>query len=104
MDWQFILENLRTEAIFSHLAGLDPLSLAYNPYVVIPFLFVLTILGFFKMIRTLATIFSAIALWFAMAYALPKDEIISLQDLGVFIAICIAILAVLIYVYLIRSD
>jgi hypothetical protein len=104
MDWQFIAEHLRTEAILSHLAGFDPLSLARDPYVAAPFLVVLAALFLFKMIRTAVTILSAVALWFAIAYALPKTEIISLKDLGAFIGVCIVILAVLIYVYLIRSD
>ncbi|MGQ9500264.1 MAG: hypothetical protein ACUVQ6_08005 [Dissulfurimicrobium sp.] len=104
MDWQFIAEHLRTEEILSHLAGLDPLSLASDFYVAAPFLIVMAVLVFFKMIRTAATILSVVALWFAIAYTLPKTEIISIKDLGVFIGVCTAILVVLIYVYLIRSD
>lgn len=104
MDWQSIAEHLRTEVILSHLAGFDPLGLARDPYVAVPFLIVMAALVFFKMIRTAATILSAVALWFAIVYALPKTEIISLKDLGAFIGVCTTILAVLIYVYLIRSD
>ncbi|MGB9713331.1 MAG: hypothetical protein ACP5J5_01360 [Dissulfurimicrobium sp.] len=104
MNWQLILENLRTEAIFSRLAGTDPLSLAHNPHIAIPFLVVLAVLALLKMVRTLVTVVSAAALWFAVVYTLPKGEGFSLKDLGVFISICIMILAFLIYVYLIRSD
>ncbi|MDA8162393.1 MAG: hypothetical protein M0022_05740 [Desulfobacteraceae bacterium] len=105
MDWQFIIENLKTGAILSRLNGMDPLALARNPYVSVPFFVVLAVLIFFKMVRTVATITSVTALWFAIVYALPRhaDGPI-LKDIGVFSGICIVIFAVLIYVYLIRSD
>lgn len=105
MNWQFIVENLKTETILSYFNGLDPLSLAYNPYVSVPFFIVLAILLFFKMVRTAATLTSAVALWFAISYTIPKGtDGPLLKDIGLFSGICIVIFAILIYVYLIRSD
>lgn len=104
MDLQTITEHLRTESIVAYLSRIDPLTLARDPYVAVSFLIVMVVLFSLKMLRTAVTILSVVAMWFGIAYAIPKTEIISLGDLGAFIGVCISVLAALVYVYLIRSD
>ncbi len=104
MDWQSLLEKLTTESILSYLADLDPLSLATNPFVVVPGLVFLAGLFFFRMLRTLVVVLGLFALWVGVAYMLPQETEICLQSIGGFVGICLAVAAVWIYFFFVRGD
>jgi hypothetical protein len=105
VNWEAIAEQLQTKNIVSHLTAVDPLSVATNPYIVVPVVALLGALAAMKMMRTLGTIVAVAILWCAVFYAFPQQgHEIELHNLGVFAGIALAAIALLIYVYLIRSD
>ncbi len=105
MDWQILLENLTTDAILSHLKGVDPVTVATNPYVAGCALLVILGLLFFRMIRTLAVLAGLFALWVAVAYAMPQNNTdVSLESIGIFAGICLGVVGCWIYIFFIRGD
>jgi hypothetical protein len=105
VNWEAIAEQLQTRNIISHLTGLDPLSVATNPYIMVIVVAAVGVLSALRMMRTLGTIVAAVILWCGVFYAFPHHgQEIELHNLGVFAGIALAAIALLIYVYFIRGD
>jgi hypothetical protein len=64
IDWAEIFEKLKAENIISYVSSLDIISLASNPYVIVPTILVLCLLIFFKFVRTLAVLVGTVAICF----------------------------------------
>jgi len=104
VDWKAFAENLRNESIISHLSAVDPLSLAGNLYVVASAIVVAGGLLCFRMVKTLATIVGACVIWVLMYYTLPHGgQELKVGDVALFAGVASGVVAVLIYVYLIRD-
>ncbi len=105
IDWAEIFEKLKTENIISYVSSFDLISLAGNPYVIVPAILVLCLLIFFKFIRTLAVLVGTVAICFALSYSLPKEnQELALGDIGVLGVTCFLVAGCWIYVFFIRSD
>ena len=105
IDWAEIVEKLKTENIISYVSSLDPISLAGNPYVIVPTILVLCLLIFFKFVRTLAILVGTVAICLALIYSLPKEgQEVILGDIAVLGVTCVSVAACWIYVFLIRSN
>ena len=105
IDWAEIFEKLKTENIISYVSSLDIISLASNPYVIVPTILVLCLLIFFKFVRTLAVLVGTVAICLALIYSLPKEgQEVIVWDIAVLGVTCFSVAACWIYVFLIRSD
>ena len=105
IDWAEIFEKLKAENIISYLSSLDIISLASNPYVIVPTILVLCLLIFFKFVRTLAVLVGTVAICLALIYSLPKEgQEVILGDIAVMGVTCVSVVACWIYIFLIRSD
>ena len=105
IDWAEIFEKLKTENIISYMSSLDPISLACNPFVIVPTILVLYLLVFFKFIRTLAVLVGTVAIFFALSFSLPgENQEVILGDIAVLGLTCVLIAACWIYVFFMRSD
>ncbi len=105
IDWAEIFEKLKTENIISCVSSLDIISLASNPYVIVPTILVLCLLIFFKFVRTLAVLVGTVAICLALIYSLPEEgQEVILRDIAVLGVTSFSVAACWIYVFLIRSD
>ncbi len=105
IDWAEIFEKLKTENIISYVSSLDLISLAGNPYVIVPVILVLCLLVFFKFVRTLAVLIGTVAICFALSYSLPgENQEVIVGDIAVLGAVCFSVAACWIYIFYIRSD
>jgi hypothetical protein len=104
-DWAEIIEKLKTENIISYLPNFDLISLARNPYVIVPAIFVLCLLIFFKFVRTSAVLVGTVAIWWAVSYSFPKgNQGIIVSDIVILSVTCFLVAACWIYIFFIRSD
>ncbi len=105
IDWAEFFEKLKTENIISYVSSFDPISLACNPYVIVPAILVLCLLVFFKFVRTLAVLVGTVAIFFALSYSLPEEnQEVIVGDIAVLGVTCFLVAACWIYVFFIRSD
>ncbi len=105
IDWAEFFEKLKTENIISYVSSFDLISLASNPYVIVPAILVLCLLVFFKFVRTLAVLVGTVAICFALSYSLPKEnQELDLGDIGVLGVTCFLVAGCWIYIFFIRSD
>jgi hypothetical protein len=104
-DWVKIIEKLKTENIISYLSDFDLISLARNPYVIVPAILVMCLLIFFKFVRTLAVLVGTVAIWWAVIYSFPeKNQELVVFDIAILVITCFLVAACWIYIFFIRSD
>lgn len=105
IDWAEFFEKLKTENIISYVSSFDLISLAGNPYVIVPAILVLCLLVFFKFVRTLAVLVGTVAICFALSYSFPEEnQEVILGDIAVLGVTCFSVAACWIYVFFIKSD
>ncbi len=106
IDWDTLAELVKTQNIVQHLTETDPISFLMQPLAILVEVIALCVMLFFGMVRTMAVICGAIAIWCAIAYTLPDTsaEYLSLKDLANFLAILMAVVVVWIYVFFVRNN
>ncbi len=106
IDWELVAEMAKTQNIVKYLSNLDPISFLLAPTSILVEVIAVCIMLFFGMVRTMAVIAGIIAIWCAIAYTLPDTtaETLSLSDLANFLAICMAVVVVWIYVFFVRNN
>jgi hypothetical protein len=106
IDWGQVAEAVKTEHIVHYLSGLDPIETLTRPVAIFIEVVAVCAMLFFNMVRTMAVVAGAIAIWCAIVYTLPDTgaEELSLSDLVNFLAILLAVVVVWVYVFFVREN
>lgn len=105
IDWQSILENLRSEHLIDFFMRRDPVELLTNPWVIVPGLCLLAALYFFKFRKAIAVIAGLCGMWAGFYYGMPYEgEPLDLHNVLVIGGAFICVAAFWIYIFLIRAD
>ena len=103
-NWEKLLEKVRTENIVQFMTGKDPVEVFKDPYFAGGAIVLCLLLYFFHFRKTLVLLLGLVALWYDFVHFMPKSEIFTLHELFSFTSICVAVLGIWIYFFLIRGD
>ncbi len=104
IQWESVIEALRSENIIKHLSGTDPLRLLSDPHYLIPFILIIAALFFFRFSKTLVFILGCMVFWYACVHQLPKNGELQLHNIAEFGITSVAVLGTWIYFFFIREG
>ena len=105
IDWQQILENLRSEHLIEFFMRRDPVEIFTNPWVIVPALCVVAALYFFKFRKLIAVLVGLCGMWAGFYYGMPyKGEALNLENVLVIGGTFVGVAAFWIYIFLIRGE
>lgn len=103
IDWNAVAENLKTENLIKGISNVDPVDFFSDPFVIIASIIAVAVMFFFKLEKTFAFVAGVIVLWIGIRYTLPKSEIVSISDVGLFATVFTGVVAFWIYMFFIKD-
>ncbi len=104
IQWEYVIEALKSENIIKHLSATDPLQLLSDPHYLIPFILIVAALLFFRFSKTLVFILGCMVFWYACVHQLTKHEEIQLHNIAEFGITSMVVLGTWIYFFFIREG
>ncbi len=104
VNWDAVAAALRTDNIIKFFTTVDPLTYLKSPQIVVPLGVLCIVLFLFKFYRTLALLVGTAALWAVIFRFMPKHGELEVHNVIVFGSVGMAVLAVWIYLFLLKSD
>ncbi len=105
IDWQTILDSLRTEHLIGLFTQCDPLELASNPWVIIPVIIVLVALYLLKFRKVIVIFAGLCGMWLGFYYGMPYgDAPLDLENVLIIGGTIVGVAAFWIYVFFISGD
>ncbi len=104
IQWDQLIEAIKSENIIKQLSGTDPVEVLADPHYLIPMLIICLILFFLKFRKTLVFLLGCLVFWYACVHQLPKNGELKLHDIASFGTTCVMVLGTWIYFFFIRED
>ncbi len=104
IEWESVLEMLKSENIIKHISSIDPLQLITDPHYLVPALVIAILLFVLRCKKTLVFILGCMVFWYACVHMLPKNGEIELHNIASFGTTCVIVLGTWIYFFFIREG
>ena len=105
IDWQSIIENLRSEHLIELFLSRDPVEIFTNLWVVVPLLVVTGVLYFLNFRKVIAVAAGMCMMWLGFYYGMPyQGEPLNFDNVLVIGGTFVGVAAFYIYIFLIKGD